>query len=164
MYHQTFKNVVLEEKRWFDCNTHLFLLYIYIYTCIYNSCLHVWWTHRFDFMHFLSFSTLQIWIFGCGCLSAKDQRCYLLKTGMASCTFREGTKRNFLIGTERMYNVIKDRPVTISYCQEMGFAFPHPMLFPDDLFLQLMQEADTRAKPRGMRLQGKRCSFILLFL
>lgn len=71
---------------------------------------------------------------------------------MAPYTFHEGSKRIFLIATEGMYNVIKDRPTTLPCCQEIGLAFPHLKLFPDDLFLELMQEADALGEPGGMRL------------
>lgn len=55
-----------------------------------------------------------------------------------------------------MYNVIKDRPTTISYCQEIGSAFPPLELFPDDLFLQLMQ-----GKPRGNEFARKKMQFYI---
>lgn len=78
---------------------------------------------------------------------------------MAAYTLREGTKRNFLMGTEKMYNVIKDRPPTTSDCREIGFAFPHLELFPDDLFLQLMQQADMLGKPRGNEIVREKMQF-----
>lgn len=80
---------------------------------------------------------------------------------MAAYTFHEGTERNFLIGTERVYNVIKDRPTTISYCEEIGFTFPHLELFPDDLFLQLMQQAGMLRKPRGNEIAREKMQFYI---
>lgn len=55
-----------------------------------------------------------------------------------------------------MYNVIKDRPTIIQYCQENGFLLSYLELFLDDLFLQLKQEAALPGKPSGNEIRREK--------